>query len=92
MRSTYGPKTHVRCRSCGRKIFFSEAEGIVTALQRLLKIECPHKTCSLYGQPVWYDEAELEIHGFFEGKGSITGDVVSPAISLEDWGNLSNSG
>ncbi len=29
-----------------------------------------------------------EIFGFFHGKGSITGDVVSPALSPEDWGNL----
>lgn len=29
-----------------------------------------------------------EIFGFFSGRGSITGDVVSPALSLEDWGNL----
>ena len=29
-----------------------------------------------------------EIFGFFSGKGSITGDVVSPALSPEEWGNL----
>ncbi len=29
-----------------------------------------------------------EIFGFFSGKGSITGDVVSPALSAEEWGNL----
>ncbi len=29
-----------------------------------------------------------EIFGFFSGKGSITGDVVSPALSRDDWGNL----
>ena len=29
-----------------------------------------------------------EIFGFFSGKGSITGDVVSPALSPEAWGNL----
>jgi antitoxin (DNA-binding transcriptional repressor) of toxin-antitoxin stability system len=28
-----------------------------------------------------------EIFGFFSGKGSITGDVVSPALSPDDWGN-----
>jgi prevent-host-death family protein len=30
-----------------------------------------------------------EIFGFFSGKGSITGDVVAPALSQEEWGNLS---
>ena len=27
-----------------------------------------------------------EIFNFFAGKGSITGDIVSPVLSLEDWG------
>jgi prevent-host-death family protein len=29
-----------------------------------------------------------EIFGFFRDRGSITGDVVSPALSPEEWGNL----
>jgi len=29
-----------------------------------------------------------EIFGFFAGKGSITGDLVAPALSPEEWGNL----
>ncbi len=29
-----------------------------------------------------------EIFGFFNGKGSITGDVVSPVLSPEEWGDL----
>jgi prevent-host-death family protein len=29
-----------------------------------------------------------EIFGFFIGNGSISGDVVSPALSPEKWGNL----
>jgi prevent-host-death family protein len=29
-----------------------------------------------------------EIFGFFSGRGSITGDVVSPALSPEEWGSL----
>ncbi len=29
-----------------------------------------------------------DIYGFFAGKGKIVGDVVSPAFSLEEWGNL----
>ena len=29
-----------------------------------------------------------EIFGFFVGRGRITGDVVSPALTLEEWGNL----
>jgi prevent-host-death family protein len=29
-----------------------------------------------------------DIFGFFAGKGKIVGDVVSPAFSLKEWGNL----
>jgi prevent-host-death family protein len=29
-----------------------------------------------------------EIFGFFNGKGSINDDVVSPALSDDEWGNL----
>ena len=29
-----------------------------------------------------------EIYNFLAGKGTITGDVVSPAISPEEWGEL----
>lgn len=29
-----------------------------------------------------------EIFGFFSGKGSVTGDVVSPAFTAKEWGRL----
>ena len=29
-----------------------------------------------------------EIFGFFRGRGSVTGDVVSPVLSSYEWGNL----
>jgi prevent-host-death family protein len=29
-----------------------------------------------------------EIFGFFSGKGFVTGDVVSPALSANDWGSV----
>ena len=29
-----------------------------------------------------------EIYGFLAGKGAITGDVVSPVLLLEEWGDL----
>ena len=34
------------------------------------------------------DQKTDDIFGFFEGKGTITGDVVSPALTLKEWGNL----
>ena len=34
------------------------------------------------------DEIGDDIFGFLEGKGSIRGDVVSPALSDDDWGDL----
>jgi prevent-host-death family protein len=29
-----------------------------------------------------------DIYGFLAGKGTIIGDVVSPVLSLEEWGDL----
>jgi prevent-host-death family protein len=44
-----------------------------------------------HGKPVAklvpVDTCVDEIFGFFQGKGSITGDVISPALSVEEWGN-----
>ena len=34
------------------------------------------------------ETAEDEIFGFFQGKGKITGDVVAPALTLREWGEL----
>jgi prevent-host-death family protein len=32
--------------------------------------------------------AKDDIFGFLDGKAKIVGDVVSPALSLREWGNL----
>jgi len=34
------------------------------------------------------DAEKDDIYGFLKGKGKSTGDVVSPAISKEEWGDL----
>ena len=34
------------------------------------------------------DTRDDEIFGFFRDKGSVTGDVVSPALTAEEWGKL----
>jgi prevent-host-death family protein len=34
------------------------------------------------------DQDTDDIYNFLAGKGTITGDVVSPAISAEEWGDL----
>lgn len=34
------------------------------------------------------DKDDDDFYGFFAGKGTITGDVVSPAFSPEEWGKL----
>ena len=34
------------------------------------------------------EETEDPIFGFMRGKGKITGDVVGPILTLEEWGNL----
>jgi prevent-host-death family protein len=45
-----------------------------------------------HGKPVVkvvpVDEEADDIYGFLAGKGSIAGDVVAPAISPKDWGEL----
>jgi len=38
--------------------------------------------------PVPADKVADEICGFLAGKGAVNGDVVSPAISRRDWGEL----
>jgi antitoxin (DNA-binding transcriptional repressor) of toxin-antitoxin stability system len=34
------------------------------------------------------DQGSEDIYDFLAGKGAITGDVISPALSGEDWGEL----
>ena len=34
------------------------------------------------------EEQTDDLFGFFRGKVTIVGDVVSPALKLEEWGNL----
>lgn len=45
-----------------------------------------------HGQPVAklvpVNSSQDDIFGFFEGRGKINGDVVAPALSIEEWGNL----
>jgi prevent-host-death family protein len=58
------------------------------------EVQAKHETVVItkYGKPV----AKLvpihtdkdEIYDFLAGKGTITGDVVSSAISAEEWGEL----
>lgn len=47
-----------------------------------------------HGKPVAklvpVDEAKDSIYGFFQGKGTILGDIVAPAMPLEEWGMLKN--
>ncbi len=45
-----------------------------------------------HGEPVAklvpLDTKTDDIFGFFSGKGLVTGDVVSPALAPDEWGNL----
>ena len=45
-----------------------------------------------HGKPVVklvpVDRGADDIYGFLAGKGAVTGDVVSPAMSEEEWGDL----
>jgi len=58
------------------------------------EVQAKHETVVItkHGKPV----AKLvplnaetdEIYNFLAGKGTVTGDIVSPAISPEEWGEL----
>ena len=58
------------------------------------EVQARHETVVItkYGKPV----AKLvpintdndEIFGFLAGKGAVTGDIVSPALTPEEWGKL----
>ncbi len=45
-----------------------------------------------HGKPVAklvpVNEKKDDIYGFLAGKGKIKGDVVKPALTLKEWGNL----
>ena len=72
------------------------AEGVFKAncLAVMDEVQAKHQTVVItkHGKPV----AKLvpvntdtdEIYDFLGGKGAVTGDIVSPAISAEDWGEL----
>ena len=34
------------------------------------------------------DESDGGIYNFLRGRGKITGDVIGPALSADEWGNL----
>jgi prevent-host-death family protein len=58
------------------------------------EVQAKHETVVItkHGKPVAKlvpvnAEAD-EIYDFLKGKGAVTGDVVSPALSLEEWGEL----
>jgi len=34
------------------------------------------------------EQEKDDIFGFFKGKGKVTGDVVSPVLTPEEWGDL----
>lgn len=58
------------------------------------EVQAKHETVVITkrGKPVAklvpVEPQDDDIFGFFRGKVRITGDVVSPALSLREWGNL----
>lgn len=58
------------------------------------EVQAKHETILItkHGKPVAklvpVNQDADEIYNFLGGKGAITGDVVSPAISSKDWGEL----
>jgi prevent-host-death family protein len=58
------------------------------------EVQAKHETVVItkHGKPVAklvpVEPQDDDIFGFLRGKVAITGDVVSPALSRRDWGNL----
>ena len=58
------------------------------------EVQAKHETVVItkHGKPVAKlipaDKNPDDIYNFLAGKGAIAGDIVSPAISDEDWGEL----
>jgi prevent-host-death family protein len=58
------------------------------------QVQARHETVVItkHGKPVAklvpVDSGKDDIYNFLAGKGAITGDVVSPALSPEEWGKL----
>jgi len=58
------------------------------------EVQAKHETVVItkHGKPVAklvpVNRTPDEIYNFLAGKGAITGDVVAPALSPEDWGEL----
>jgi len=58
------------------------------------EVQAKHETVVItkHGKPVAKlvpaDKNTDDIYNFLAGKGTIVGDIVSPALSKEDWGQL----
>jgi prevent-host-death family protein len=58
------------------------------------EVQAKHETVVItkHGKPVAklvpLNTGTDEIYNFLAGKGTVTEDIVSPAISIEDWGEL----
>lgn len=58
------------------------------------EVQAKHETVLItkHGKPVAMlvpvNTEKDEIYNFLKGKGAVTGDVVSPAVSLEEWCDL----
>ena len=62
------------------------------AIMDEVKVKREAVVITKHGEPVAklvpVSEESDDLFGFFLGKGEIKGDVVSPALSLGEWGNL----
>ena len=52
------------------------------------KIKAKPESAAIAAKPEQATTQADEIFGFFAGKGSIIADVVSPALSQEEWGDI----
>jgi prevent-host-death family protein len=61
------------------------------------EVQAKHETVVItkHGKPVAklvpVNTGTDEIYNFMAGKGAVAGDIMSPAVSPEEWGDLSDS-
>jgi hypothetical protein len=60
---------------------------VITELRDYVQLR-RHRPAQKNGGEARTGDAEDEIHDFMAGKGAVTGDIVSPAISSAEWERL----
>ncbi len=63
MLQRYGNGTNIKCKECGRPIFFTEADVATRNGERLIAVKCVDAACPDYNRTHEYSEGSAEIVG-----------------------------